>query len=113
MSLKAKKIHELRAIAQGMGIKFNFGMTKEAMIQAIELKQVTLAPKEKIPDPVRVIEGTLQGSIRSTLKEYIDRGLRLDFPTDTTWRLQRGIKEDSGHISAPLAVVIAAAKGVM
>ena len=113
MSLKSKKIHELRAIAQGMGIKFNFGMTKEAMIQSIEAGQVAMIPKPVKPDPVRVIEGTLQGSIRSTLKDYIDRGLRLEFPTDATWRVSRGIKEDSGHISAKMSNIIEAAKGVM
>lgn len=113
MRLKSKKIHELRAIAQSMGIKINFGSSKDDIIQEIEKAQVAIAPKEVIPEPVRVIEGDLQGTIRSTLSEYIKRGLRLEFPTDKTWRVSRGIKEDSGHITAKLINIIEAAKGVM
>lgn len=116
MSLRDKKIHELRGIAQSMNVKFNFGMTKEAMVQAIEAAQVALIPAPPLPEPkpVECDPNNLDHAlIREVLSDFIDRGLRVDFPDDVTWRLKRGEKEDTGHISTPMHVLIDAARRCM
>jgi hypothetical protein len=111
MTFSKFKMFELRNMAQAAGIKFNFGMTKAALIEALE--RVNHVPKKVVHEVPPVTERRAHEELRALLKPYTDRGLRIDFPSENVWRFRRADKEDSGHMTSPVHAIIAAAQGVM
>jgi hypothetical protein len=55
-------------------------------------------------------EGASHESIRAALKDLIERGLILTFPTNDTWFMERNKKQDSGTMNMPLLSIIRCAQ---
>jgi len=111
--LLSKSLTELRGIAQSFGVSDIFKKDQLQLVQAIEMKQQSLAPVPKIeipktnaPDPESVEE------IEQQLKPYIDRGLRVRF-SDTQWFMSCGSKNDEGTLSMPMRQILKCADEVI
>lgn len=121
-TLEEKSLTELRSIAQGIGVSFNFSTDKKHLIQEIKQHSVSLIPKPnaelpKVPEPerIRIIPPTknpTRETITQTLQPFIDRGLKLSFDGDT-FHMRMGKKEDTGNVRTSLRVIVRTAEAVM
>lgn len=123
MSLHNKSMHQLRSIAQGMGVADIFTKSKERLIQDIELGQQDLVQvkPESIPQPpydARLMtkppaKKSNESDLMELLRPYVERGLTVDFPTPETWRMRWGKREDNGNMRMPLRHVLQCADKIM
>ena len=119
---RQKSIHQLRAIAQGYGIKDIFSKDHNALVQAIELAQGALSPKEEIIIPKPQYDARLmnkpparlsnEGLIREALEQHTARGLHLSFD-DERWYIKHGLKTDEGTLRMPLRSIVTCADKVL
>ena len=120
--LKDKSLHELRAIAQGYGIADIFSKDAVQLAQAIELKQVTMAPALEVPFVQPSYDARLmtaapadisdEKSVRELLQPLVDRGLHLSFDPER-WYMAHGKRTDEGTMRMPLRVVLRCAEKLM
>lgn len=123
MTLATKSFHELRSIAQGMGVADVFSMDRNQLVQAIELRQKDLSPTPDAPRVVREYDARLmtkppskkanQIDMESYLQPLLDQGLHLDFPNEEEWHMRFGKREDTGTMRMPLRVVLGCAERLM
>ena len=105
-----EKLPKLREMAQAVGVKLTFGMTKAQIVAAIEEKMA--ADLEESKPVVMKPNDELKQRIETLLADFHGRGLRVGVDGET-WILERAGKQDSGHSSAPDFVILNAAKGCM
>ena len=121
--LRAKSLHQLRAIAQGYGVPDIFAKDMNQLIQAIELKQIDMVPDVAPPIPRPEYDARLmskppskssnQSDILALLEPHIQRGLHITFPELERWHMRHGKKEDTGTTRMPLRVVMDCADRIM
>lgn len=121
--LRSKSIHELRSIAQGMGVTDIFAKDQIQLVQAIELKQQALMPEPEIVIPKPEYDARLmtkppakkgsQQELEELLAPYIARGMRLSFPEPEIWHMVCGKKEDTGNMRQPLKNILQCADKIM
>lgn len=121
-SLQLKPIHEIRGIAQSLGVNDIFEKDKIALIQEIELKQKDMIPeKPKLPEIDKFdaalmdkapAEMASPSEVVRLLEKHIELGLQLKI-TDTGWIMSFGTKSDSGTIRMPLKTILACANRLM
>ena len=121
--LREKSVTDLRSIAQGYGISDLFSKDKNALIQAIELKQQDMQPEAKvvIPRPeydARLMTKPPSKKIRkeedayNLLKPYIDRGLVFTVDEER-WYMRFKDKTDEGTKRMPLRVLLGCAEKLL
>lgn len=106
-----------------MGGSVSFSDPKNIVIQKINQH---LADKVATPDPIRTVmpddhrlrtvppaKNMDADSVRATLAEFIERGLKLDFPEPNQWTMRLGKRCDSGSLRVPLRVIVQCAREVM
>ncbi len=118
-----KSIHELRSIAQSKGIKFAFSDDVLALSQKINTVNDALTPKALEPIPRPEYDSRLrtkppgkictEQDMLKRLEGHIRRGLIVSFPAPETWRMQCGIKVDTGNMRMPPKVMLDAADRLM
>lgn len=122
MSLATQSLTQLRGIAQSFSIPDIFQKDKAQLMQAIELKQQTIAPPPKIEIPKPEYDARLmtkipsrkanQEEIEELLAPFIQRGLQLRF-TEEQWFMSHGKKNDQGTIRMPVRIIIFCARKIM
>ena len=120
--LSNKSFTELRGIAQSFGVDDIFKKDEKQLIQAIEMKQMDLAPKPKFEIPKPTYDARLmtkppsrktdREEIEELLKEHVRRGLHLKFDEER-WYMSICKKNDEGTIRMPLRTVLHCANKVM
>lgn len=111
MSLRDKKLAELREIATSIGVKFTMSMSKDAIAQAIELAQV-IPVDEAAPVEVSQVSVDEDDPIFALLNDHVAKGLFIRIDGETVY-ISRASKEDSFHISTPDDVVLRLADAVL
>lgn len=121
--LQKKTIHELRAIAEGMGVSGVFSKDKLQLVQAIEFKQHEVFKKKENPPPrpeydARLMQrppskATSQDEILKILDPHTQKGLKVTFPDPETWHMIHGKREDTGSVRIPLRTILGCAEKVM
>jgi len=120
--LRDKSIHQLRAIAQGFGVKDLFKLDHAHLVQEIELKQQGMIPKETIEIPKPEYDARLMNkpparlsdkeAIEGVLAPYVLKGLHLSFDHEH-WTMRFGKKNDTGSLRMPLKTVLYCAGQIM
>lgn len=113
MSLDLKSIHELRGIAQAVGLQVDWGWNKLRLIERINNKiMLPLKPPPKVSDMPKPITGmaNTQESVIEALKGF--RELVVTFPMDNGWQLNHGKREDSGSMNIPLFEIVKCARAL-
>lgn len=118
MKLLNQSIHKLRSIAQGYGIHNLFGMDKNSLVQAIELKQHKMFPVDQVTPKVQFIYATPdrpmnKDGIKELLEAHIEKGLNLSFPDADSWQMSFRNKEDAGSMTMPVWSIVACAERLM
>lgn len=122
--LQDKSLTDLRGIAQSFGVTDIFTKEKNALIQAIELKQQAIAPTPRIENPLPAYDGRLMTkapSRKSSIQEaqdllqpFIARGLNLRFEENGEYfYMSFGKKTDEGTMRQPLRQLWNCAERVM
>lgn len=114
MTLKAKSLTELRGIAQAMGMNPSWDAGKQKLLDQINDH---VAAKINLPDkPIQIEINTTDAptrdktEIENALKDFEPLGLRLTFPSTSTWEIYCNGRRDSGSMSIPLWSIIQCAK---
>ncbi len=121
-TLEERSLTELRTIAQGLSIDFDFGTDKKHLMQKIRERSITLMPQPLAamptiaePERLRAIppsKNLARAAIEDALQPFIARGLKLSFDGDV-WEMRRGEKVDTGNVRVPLRVLVSCAEGVL
>lgn len=121
--LRDKSLTDLRSIAQGYGIADIFQKDKPQLLQAIELKQQAMVPKEKIEvvtpqyDPRVMTKAPARKSDKAYIEEllapYTAKGLKLSFPEPEVWAMSYDKRNDTGTMRMPPRVVLRCADKVL
>ncbi len=121
--LEGKSLHQLRAIAQGYNVPDIFKKTDVQLRQEIGLRQQEMAPKPTPPPVMPQYDArlmtrppakiTTQEALLGLIQPYIDRGLRVTFPTPEEWHMSIDRKEDTGTMRQPLKNVLRCAERLM
>ena len=116
MSLEAKSIHELRGVAQAVGVKFAWEWDKPKLLRKITAK----CNPENWKPPKRSDDPKLDSPYAPTQEKIIEAtenlrklGLVITFPTPDTWQMNWDRREDSGSMTLPLHVIYNCAKELM
>lgn len=117
-----KSITELRGIAQALSVPDLFQLDRNALLQAIELRQAkyTEIPKIEIQMPqydVRLMTASPSSMCNITeleelLKPYVARGLKIKFDEER-WYMSLGKKSDEGSLRMPLRVALKCAEALL
>lgn len=121
--LEERSITELRAMAQAMDATFSMGDDKSALMGIIRDCMAAKVPKPHIPDELKPADQRFtvmppkyvctQNDVLDVLKPYVDRGLKVSFPTVDQWMMKFDKKEDSGSMLVPPLVIVRCAKEIM
>lgn len=106
MSLESKSIHELRGIAQAIGVKVDWAWNRHKLVQKIEVK--TRPPSKPIPKISAMPTSGDQESLIKALRFY--SGLVITFPDESTWQMNYSNKEDSGTMHMPAYAIMDCAR---
>jgi hypothetical protein len=106
MTLETKSIHELRGIAQAVGIKLDWAWNKQKLIDKIDEK--TKPPPKPMP---QISDEPKNGDQESLVKALaIYAGMVITFPTEDTWQMNCGRKQDSGTMHMPVHAIMECAR---
>ena len=118
MSLETQTTTRLRGLLESLGGKVTFAESRAELLDKIAARQREMmpAPKEQLPTihlPTTDEEGEWRELVQDALAPLVSRGLRLTFPTNTTWHLAYFEREDSGNASCDMTTMIRCAKALM
>lgn len=121
--LAVKSIHDLRVIAQSMGVDDIFEKDAKHLIQEIEVKTDSYKPPPPVqlpprnpydfrllidePDPLADLDEVVE-----LLEPLIALGLRVSFDEEH-WFMSFGVKTDTGNLRTPLRDMLACAENLM
>lgn len=121
-TLEERSLTELRTIAQGLSVDFDFGTDKKHLMQKIRDRSISIMPQPletmpviDEPERLRAIppsKNLSREAISEALKPYLARGLKLSFNGDV-WEMRRGEKVDTGNVRVPLRVLVGCAEAVL
>lgn len=122
--LEGRSLHQIRAIAQAMGVTDIFEKDSIHLVQEIRTKQEALPQPKTPPIPRPPYDARLMTKppsrrsntrdIVELLKPYIERGLKLNFDDNgERWMMSCGKKTDEGTVRMPLRIVLTCAENVM
>lgn len=121
MSLEKKSIHELRGIAQAVGLDMDWEWDRLKLIKKIDGKvapppppvpSMSDEPQDQRLRTVPPAYNLSQHAITEAMRPYMDKGIVLTYPTAETWQMNIGKRQDSGSIRVPLRVIIECAKAL-
>lgn len=124
MTLQSKSLTDLRGIAQSFGVADIFTKDKNALVQAIELKQQGIAPAPRSENPLPAYDARLMTKSPSRkanvqeaealLKPFTDRGLKVRYDDNGEyWYMSFSKKTDEGTMRQPLRQLWNCAEAVM
>lgn len=118
--LETKSLTEVRGIASALGVKVNFGDTKERLIGLIDTQMKVSVEAPRPPLPLMPIDTRTMDApplfrcnrtqIEDALVDYIRRGLVITYPNEDLWHMKVGKREDSGPMRMPLRHIIGVAR---